>query len=103
MSKIWLIIQREYFTRVRRRSFILATLLTPLGFGVFLAVVQLIFGYESDDMRRIVVVDQGDLLEGALADEQNLYFQIGFCSRIVFSSSSRSFVIPNIRATNSER
>ncbi len=76
MSKIRLIIQREYLTRVRRRSFILATLLTPLGFGVFLAVVQLIFGYESDDMRRIIVVDQGDLLDGALADEQNVYFQI---------------------------
>ena len=31
MNKLWLIIKREYLTRVKKRSFILATLLTPLA------------------------------------------------------------------------
>lgn len=39
MSKIWLIIKREYWTRVRKRSFILITLLAPLGM-VFLIGMQ---------------------------------------------------------------
>ena len=30
MNKIWIIIQREYLVRVRKRSFIIMTLLTPL-------------------------------------------------------------------------
>ena len=38
MSKTWLVIQREYLTRVRKRTFILATILFPLLY------VALIFG-----------------------------------------------------------
>ena len=49
MDKLWLIIKREYLTRVKRRSFIIATLLTPLAFAVFFVVVGLIFQYESDE------------------------------------------------------
>ena len=30
MNKIWIVIQREYLTRVRKKTFILSTFLTPL-------------------------------------------------------------------------
>ncbi len=59
MDKLWLIIKREYLTRVKRRSFILATLLTPLAFAVFFVVVGFIFSYESDD-----ATPQQELLSG---------------------------------------
>lgn len=75
MNKLWLIIKREYLTRVTRRSFILATLLTPLGFALFFVVVSVIFGYESDDGRRVAVVDKTKVLQGALKDEKNLFFK----------------------------
>lgn len=75
MDKLWLIINREYLSRVTRRSFILATLLTPLGFALFFVIVAVIFGYESDDGRRIAVVDKSGVLEGALRDEKNLFFK----------------------------
>ncbi|MDX1666442.1 MAG: ABC transporter permease [Saprospiraceae bacterium] len=75
MSKLWLIIQREYLTRVKRRSFILATLLTPLGFAVFFVVVGLIFQYESDEKRRIAIIDKGEVLKGVIKDAQGLYFK----------------------------
>ncbi|MEM6878269.1 MAG: hypothetical protein AAF544_06915 [Bacteroidota bacterium] len=68
MKNLWLVIKREYITRVRRRAFILATLLTPLGLGVFFLVVTLIFSYENDEVQRIAVVDEGNLFEGSLAD-----------------------------------
>lgn len=75
MNKLWLIVKREYLTRVKRRSFILATLLTPLAFAVFFVVVGFIFAYESDDARRIAIIDEGEILNGVIKDEKNLYFK----------------------------
>lgn len=75
MDKLGLIIKREYLTRVRRRSFILATFLTPLAFAVFFVVVGFIFQYESDDVKRIAIIDRGDILNNSIKDERNLYFQ----------------------------
>jgi len=74
MNKLWLIIQREYLTRVKKRSFILATLLTPLAFGLFMVIVSVIFSYESDDLQRIAVLDKENIL-GAISDEKNLIFK----------------------------
>ena len=75
MDKLWLIIKREYLTRVTRRSFILATLLTPLAFGLFFVVAGLIFQYESDDSRRIAIIDEGNIFDRSIKDEENLYFK----------------------------
>lgn len=75
MDKLWLIIKREYLTRVKRRSFIIATLLTPMAFAIFFVVVGLIFQYESDDSRRIAIIDEGDVLKHSIRDEKNLYFK----------------------------
>ena len=75
MNKLGLIIKREYLTRVTRRSFILATILTPVGFAIFFIVIGFIFQYKSDDNKRIAVIDQGNILKGTIPDEQNLYFK----------------------------
>ena len=74
MTNLWQVIKREYVTRVRRKSFILATLLTPLGFGLFVIVAQFIFSYQNDDEVRIAVIDEADLLDGKLADRDGVYF-----------------------------
>lgn len=75
MDKLWLIIKREYLTRVIRRSFILATLLTPLAFALFFVMVGLIFQYKSDDSKRIAIIDEGNVLNRSIKDEDNLYFK----------------------------
>jgi len=36
MNKFWLIAKREYLVRVRRKAFIIATLLAPLGIGLII-------------------------------------------------------------------
>ncbi len=74
MNKLLLIIKREYLTRVKRRSFILATILTPLAFAVFFVVVGFIFQYQSDDKKKIAVLDEANILNKVLKDESNLYF-----------------------------
>ncbi len=74
MNKLWLIIQREYLTRVKKRSFILATILTPVAFGLFMVIVSFIFSYESDDLKRIAVLDKENILS-SISDESNLIFK----------------------------
>ncbi len=75
MNNLWLVIQREYITRVRRKAFILATLLTPLGLALFFVVVQFIFTYGNDEDKRIAVVDEGGVFNGPIADSDGLYFK----------------------------
>jgi len=74
MDKILLIIKREYLTRVKKKSFLLATILTPLGIAAFMVVASFIFGYESDEAKRIAVVDQGGVITGGIKDEKNIKF-----------------------------
>lgn len=73
MKKVWLIIQREYITRVRKKSFILITLLAPFGFALFFLAAILISSY-SDSKKRIALVDKSGLFENGFKDSQSLYF-----------------------------
>jgi len=63
MDKIWLVIQREYLSRVKKKSFLLATLLTPLIFPAIMAVFVWIAVEEKENqsLRIIEVVDENKL------------------------------------------
>lgn len=76
MDKILLIIQREYLTRVKKKSFLIATLLTPLGIAAFIVVASLIFGYESDESKRIAVIDESGVITGGIKDEASIKFAL---------------------------
>lgn len=60
MRKIFLVIQREYLARVRKKSFLLTTILTPLVFPAILGLFLWISTSESggDALRIIEVVDE---------------------------------------------
>jgi len=75
MNKLFIILKREYLSRVTSRSFILSTLLTPLALVLFTVVVTLIFSYETDEVQHIAVVDEARILDGSIRDEENLFFQ----------------------------
>ncbi len=87
MSKLWLIIKREYLVRVKKRSFILTTLLAPLAIALLIAVVGLIFSYQGDDSQDIVIIDQGNMLDRKMKDQRNFYFR--------FSDKSLEEVVDN--------
>jgi ABC-2 type transport system permease protein len=74
MDKLKLIIAREYLTRVKKKSFILATLLTPFAFVLFFVVIGFIFKYQGEEIKRIAVIDKGGILKTPLKDENNLFF-----------------------------
>jgi ABC-2 type transport system permease protein len=74
MNKLWLIIKREYMTRVTKKTFWLATLLTPLAFGLFIFVEFAILSYDGDSKKHILVADKDNILKKTLKDDDNLYF-----------------------------
>lgn len=69
MSKLWTIAGREYLIRVKSKSFILATLLTPLAFGAFFAFSALIGYYSQDKKETVLVVDEGGQTGNFLGDQ----------------------------------
>ena len=75
-SKIVLIIQREFNQRVRKRSFILTTILMPLLLVGVMAIPVLIAVYGSSPsvVRQIVVVDSSGVVAPALVDSPSLSF-----------------------------
>jgi ABC-2 type transport system permease protein len=76
MDKLKLIIQREYWTRVKKKSFILTTLLTPFAIVLFFILVGVIFSYQGDEVTRIAIIDKASILKGTIKDEENLFFKI---------------------------
>lgn len=63
MHKILLVIQREYLSRVKKKSFLIATLLTPLIFPAIMAIFVWIAVQEKENqsLRIIEVIDETDL------------------------------------------
>ena len=66
MHKLWLILQREYLSRVKKRTFILATILTPIGAGLLIFISAYLTRYEGDTQRHFIVVDEGHFLGDSL-------------------------------------
>ncbi len=62
LSNIGLIIGREYSTRVKKKSFILLTVLTPLLMAAMIAVPVLISLYSGNDKEVISIADSTGLL-----------------------------------------
>jgi ABC-2 type transport system permease protein len=61
MNKIWLIIKREYITRVRNRTFIIMTILAPLLIVGFYGVVIFATASQQEKKHTVCVVDQTPL------------------------------------------
>lgn len=63
MNKIWLVIEREFLSRVKKKSFLLATLLTPLIFPAIMGIFVWIASEEKEtqSLRIIEVVDENKL------------------------------------------
>src|SRR5436190_24016614 len=76
MDKILLIIQREYLSRVKKKSFIVMTFLVPILFiGMFVLVGYLVAKQnELGDLKKIEVVDESGLFAGKLRNNGTLQY-----------------------------
>ncbi len=74
MDKIWLILSREYISRVKKKSFLLTTFLTPLLIGGLYAVA--IYLAVADTEQKVVkVIDESGVFKGKLEDRNSLVFE----------------------------
>lgn len=74
MNKILLIIQREYLSRVRKKTFIILTLLAPVLMAGFMAIIAYVSTLENDELRNIMVKDASGKFENSLKNSKNLEF-----------------------------
>lgn len=76
MNKLFLIIQREYFSRVKKKSFLLMTILGPLLMaGVFIVPVWLALRDKTD--HQILVLDHSGLFVNQLPNSKTIKFTYG--------------------------
>ncbi len=75
MSKIGLIIKREYTTRVMKPSFIILTFLTPVLIAGMIMVPLLLAQIKDNTEKKIVVIDQTGLYKTVFADNENFKFE----------------------------
>lgn len=74
MNKTWIIIKREYLSRVRKKTFILSTLLTPLLFVLVIGIVVFIT-VKNVRNERIAVVDPKGILKQNLENSKTVTYE----------------------------
>ena len=76
MNKIALIIRREYITRVRKKSFLIMTFLTPFLFALIFIIPALVMSNEDKDFKKIAVIEDGsDLFTNVIPDTKDTDFE----------------------------
>lgn len=73
MNKTWLIIQREYSTRVRKKSFLLTTFLVPIFFiAMYVGVIFLTKKSYEDNHATVFILDETGDIASRLKDSKAL-------------------------------
>lgn len=93
MRKIWLIIKREYLTRVRKKTFIISTLLFPL---LYLALI-FGMGYIAEKSRqnlRVAIIDSSGYFTETVLQQQN---SVDNSSTLIFVKDSADKVIADYK------
>lgn len=83
MKKMYLIIEREYLERVRKKSFIIVTLLMPILMIGLMVAPTLMMLYSTSDQKQIVVIDKS----GRVADKLQPSAEILFVEESILSKA----------------
>lgn len=75
MSKISLILQREYLSRVRKKSFIVMTILGPLLFAGMMVIPGWLASLEDKEEKLLAVVDHTNLYTDKIQNTELLKFE----------------------------
>ncbi|MGN6435493.1 MAG: ABC transporter permease [Agriterribacter sp.] len=66
MNKIGLIIEREYMTRVKKKSFLLTTIIVPIVIVAFYAVMIAVSISGESNAQKIAILDEAELFGGKI-------------------------------------
>lgn len=75
MNKIWLVVKREYLTRVKKKSFIVMTILTPIlmaGLVIGLVAIQM---SDQGQTKTIGVIDESGLFINKFEDTEVINYR----------------------------
>lgn len=89
MSKIGLVIEREYFTRVKKKSFLIMTILVPLLMIAFYAAIIWISMKGGTDTQKIAIIDEAAIIKNEIpssATKQDIEF------KLIAGESEQSFI-----------
>lgn len=93
MDKLWLIIKREYLNKVRNRTFIIMTFVSPALFVGVALLIGWLTSINSDTTRKIAVLDQTDYDYAALfkEDDRSEYIHlVGVSKEAAIAASKKS-------------
>lgn len=76
MNHLALIIQREYLNKIRNKSFIVMTFLSPLLVVGIFALVAYLSDLNNDKVRTISILDESGLFHSQFQDSDNLKYQV---------------------------
>ena len=76
MNHLSLIIKREYLTKVRNKSFIIMTFLSPLIMVGIFTLVGYLSQLNKDKVRVISVLDESGLFSEQFEDDDNLTYEV---------------------------
>ena len=74
MNKIPIIIAREYIIRVRKKSFIIMSILGPLLFAAMMIIPAWLAQVEETDVKRIAIADSSHLFRNVIPETEYLKF-----------------------------
>jgi ABC-2 type transport system permease protein len=75
MNKISIIIKREYITRVRKKSFIIMTILAPVLMAAIIIVPTLVMMNQKGEFKKIAIVeDNSELFKGVIKNTKDAEF-----------------------------
>ena len=75
MSQIGIIIEREFNERVRKKSFIITTLLMPLLVVALMVAPSLVMIFATGDTRHVAVVDRSGVIAPSLESGSEVVFE----------------------------
>lgn len=75
MLQVGIIIAREFNERVRKKSFIITTLLTPILVIAMMITPALIMEYGKGETKRLLVVDESGIVASGLENDEILSFE----------------------------
>jgi len=76
INHLSLIIKREYLTKVKNKSFIIMTILSPIIMIAIVALVAYLSQLNNDKIRNILVLDESGLVKDIFKDTKNNKYQI---------------------------
>ncbi|MFN8257956.1 MAG: ABC transporter permease [Bacteroidales bacterium] len=73
--KIYHIISREYLTRVRKKSFIVMSILGPVLMAAMIIVPAILASMESDKLKTVAIADYSGKYKNSFKEKENLKFE----------------------------